>query len=174
MYVFDNLVLEVKADFIELHPGGKFNLTHNKGRDISKFFFGGYNLVNKPGVIRRPWHHSQAALDIVRGFIIGVIEGQEKVGDHDFKIANKQGVNDNTSTFTFKEVDGKAVDNLKRWYNDPKMIGRHFLVQADSYRRVKRQYTICSAIGQPVRDVLLTLAKNVCEGASEDADTKFL
>jgi len=57
------------------HPGGKFNLIHNLGRDISKFFFGGYNLVNVKKGHKRPHHHTQPALDIVKTMIVGVIEG---------------------------------------------------------------------------------------------------
>lgn len=57
LVIFDNLVLDV-GDYPAHHPGGKFNFTHNYGRDVSKFFFGGYNLVNVPGKIRRPHHHS--------------------------------------------------------------------------------------------------------------------
>mmetsp|Transcript_31372 Transcript_31372/g.38912 ORF Transcript_31372/g.38912 Transcript_31372/m.38912 type:complete len:187 (+) Transcript_31372:791-1351(+) len=72
LVVFDNLVLNIDG-YERNHPGGKFVLTHNYGRDISKFFFGGYNLVQVPGL--RPHHHSQAALDIVRGMIVGVIDG---------------------------------------------------------------------------------------------------
>ena len=41
LVIFDNLVLDLKG-YQLLHPGGKFNLMHNVGRDISKFFFGGY------------------------------------------------------------------------------------------------------------------------------------
>lgn len=44
LVIFDNLVLNLNG-YVRLHPGGKFNLTHNFGRDVSKFFFGGYNLV---------------------------------------------------------------------------------------------------------------------------------
>ena len=72
LVVFDNLVLNMNG-YERNHPGGKFVLTHNYGRDVSKFFFGGYNLVQVPGL--RPHHHSQAALDIVRTMIVGVIEG---------------------------------------------------------------------------------------------------
>ena len=60
LVVFDNLVLDIDG-YERIHPGGKFVLTHNYGRDISKFFFGGYNLVQVPGL--RPHHHSQSALD---------------------------------------------------------------------------------------------------------------
>ena len=55
-------------------------MVHNFGRDISKFFYGGYNLVNVKG--KRPHHHSQPALDIVKSMIVGVLKGQEQVADH--------------------------------------------------------------------------------------------
>lgn len=55
LVVFDNLVLNLNG-YERIHPGGKFNLIHNLGRDISKFFFGGYNLVNE--TVRRPHHHT--------------------------------------------------------------------------------------------------------------------
>jgi cytochrome b involved in lipid metabolism len=29
---------------MENHPGGKFVIEHNIGRDVSKFFYGGYSL----------------------------------------------------------------------------------------------------------------------------------
>jgi cytochrome b involved in lipid metabolism len=41
------MVLDVSR-FMEEHPGGKFSLEHNIGRDISKFFYGAYQLENLP------------------------------------------------------------------------------------------------------------------------------
>ena len=41
--MLDNLVLDV-GDYMDNHPGGKFLLEHNIGRDISKFFYGGYGI----------------------------------------------------------------------------------------------------------------------------------
>ena len=79
LVIFDNLVLDING-YERNHPGGKFNITHNYGRDISKFFFGGYNLVQVKG--QRPKHHSQAALDIVRTMVVGVIAGQEAIADN--------------------------------------------------------------------------------------------
>ena len=72
LVLFDNLVLDVE-DFANYHPGGKFNIVQNYGRDISKFFFGGYSLVNKPK--KKPYTHSQVALDIVKTMVVGVIQG---------------------------------------------------------------------------------------------------
>ena len=71
LVVFDNLVLDLNG-YERIHPGGKFNLIHNLGRDVSKFFFGGYNLVN--GENKRPHHHSQPALDIVKTLVVGVLQ----------------------------------------------------------------------------------------------------
>ena len=44
LLLFDNLVLNA-AGFEKIHPGGKFAIQQNYGRDISKFFNGGYSLV---------------------------------------------------------------------------------------------------------------------------------
>jgi cytochrome b involved in lipid metabolism len=37
------MVLDIETYMAE-HPGGKFSIEHNIGRDISKFFYGGYSL----------------------------------------------------------------------------------------------------------------------------------
>ena len=76
LVIFDNLVLNLNG-YERNHPGGKFNLTHNLGRDISKFFFGGYKLVNVPK--SSPYTHSAGALDIVKTLVVGVIKGQEHI-----------------------------------------------------------------------------------------------
>lgn len=49
LVIFDNLVIDIDG-YAKIHPGGKFNINHNLGRDISKFFFGGYQLVNVKGI----------------------------------------------------------------------------------------------------------------------------
>ena len=43
LVIFDDLVLDV-SKFQWFHPGGRFLITQNVGRDISKFFHGGYAL----------------------------------------------------------------------------------------------------------------------------------
>ena len=63
-----------------------------------------------------------------------------------------------------KTIDGMVVDNLKHWYNDPEMIGRHFLVYSKDGPRIKRQYTICSSMNKTIMNTLLDLAKTVLEG----------
>ena len=92
--------------------------------------------------------------------IVGVIQGQSKVKDEKFTITEKVYINANTATFTFSGQKGQAIDNLKSWYSDPVMIGRHFLVYSDKAARTKRQYTICSSIAPRVMKQLLSIAKD--------------
>ena len=47
--ILDDLVLDVSKYYSE-HPGGKFLIEANIGRDISKFFYGGYAMENYTGV----------------------------------------------------------------------------------------------------------------------------
>ena len=41
LFILDDLVLDL-TDYIPNHPGGAFLLQQNIGRDVSKFFYGGY------------------------------------------------------------------------------------------------------------------------------------
>lgn len=40
LILLDDLVLDVEG-YMFVHPGGKFLIENNVGRDISKFFYGG-------------------------------------------------------------------------------------------------------------------------------------
>jgi cytochrome b involved in lipid metabolism len=62
LVIIDDLVLNV-GKFKSEHPGGKFLLEHNVGRDISKYFYGGYVLENTTGL--KPVRHSNLAVKIV-------------------------------------------------------------------------------------------------------------
>lgn len=65
--LLDNLVLDV-SKFKEEHPGGRFVFSQNIGRDISKFFYGGYILENYTGL--KPHSHSGIARLTVNTLII--------------------------------------------------------------------------------------------------------
>ena len=70
MVILDDMVLDI-SKFIYLHPGGQFSLKHNIGRDISKFFHGGYSLENIKQV--KNHLHSSDARRIVNSLIIGIL-----------------------------------------------------------------------------------------------------
>lgn len=97
LVILDDLVLDVSS-FRFSHPGGKFVIDHNVGRDISKFFYGGYVLENLSGM--KPHTHTNIARCIVNRLIIGRLE--ERAKTFQARIAEKSEVNDNTFCFTLK------------------------------------------------------------------------
>ena len=48
LWILDDLVLDL-SEYQEEHPGGKFLIEYNMGRDISKFFYGGHALDGNRG-----------------------------------------------------------------------------------------------------------------------------
>ena len=82
LMILDNLVLNAHktlvpfVEYTHMHPGGRFTLEKNYGRDISKFFYGGYKLVN-PGMHKA--NHSNNALSIAESMVVGVIEDQAHI-----------------------------------------------------------------------------------------------
>jgi len=95
--------------------------------------------------------------------VIGIIEDQELVQDELFKITNKLQVNLETATFTFTSIDNQPVTNLKQWYQDPAMMGRHFLVFSVSDPTVKRHYTICSSMNPTFKHELLQMGRSILD-----------
>lgn len=71
LVLLDDLILDIRS-FKSSHPGGKFVLQHNIGRDISKFFYGGYQLENSSGL--KPYTHSNVARSIINKLVIGRLE----------------------------------------------------------------------------------------------------
>lgn len=49
------------------------------------------------------------------------------------------------------------MHNLRHFYSDLKMIGRHFVLSAESLPKHKRQYTICNAMIPDVQNYLMSL-----------------
>ena len=70
LLVCDNLLLRSNG-YEKIHPGGKFTIEKNFGRDIAKFYYGNYSLTN--GKLTRAHTHSGQANLILESMIIGVI-----------------------------------------------------------------------------------------------------
>ena len=172
LMILDNLVLNINktpiplVDYIHMHPGGRFTLEKNYGRDISKFFYGGYRLVN-PGMHKVK--HSNNALSIAESLVVGVIEDQAEIQEQPMVIMRQSKVNKDSATFIFAHKDGFQVPNFKKWYFDLGMIGRHFLVFEESAPRKKRQYTICNTMRPEIYKALLSLDHSVNSTENIDA-----
>jgi cytochrome b involved in lipid metabolism len=55
--VIDDLVVDMEKYYF-YHPGGKFVLSQNVGRDISKYFHGAFSLENMGANKVYNWYHS--------------------------------------------------------------------------------------------------------------------
>ena len=68
------MVIDV-TNYVHNHPGGQFVLQQNIGRDISKFFYGGYSLEDNMGSSpARGYTHSNYAKLVVQDLVKGVYE----------------------------------------------------------------------------------------------------
>lgn len=99
----DDLVLDVSS-FKLSHPGGKFVLDYNVGRDISKFFYGGYTLENSTGL--KPHTHSNMARCIANSLVIARLE--EKAKTFAARIVTSGEVGRNTNCFMLR-AEGPEV-----------------------------------------------------------------
>jgi cytochrome b involved in lipid metabolism len=104
--LLDNLVLDV-TNFLDEHPGGKFSLEHNIGKDVSKFFHGGYSLENLKKVNEH--RHSNDARMTVSRLIVGRLESQPSVKLMNVKNANRYAnLSGTTKTFEFSEYQNDS------------------------------------------------------------------
>ena len=73
--VLDNFVLNLKS-YYRVHPGGRFVLEKNYGRDIAKFFYGGYQLVNPKDPNHQNFHnHGAIATKICESMVLATFKG---------------------------------------------------------------------------------------------------
>ena len=94
------MVLDVTG-FAFTHPGGRHVINHNLGRDISKFFYGGYTLATSSG--EEPYKHSNIARETVNSMIIGCLHNPAISAI--CNIQDKFRINKTTSVFTLRTND---------------------------------------------------------------------
>ena len=73
LVILDDLILDI-SQFMFEHPGGTFSISHNIGKDISKFFYGGYSLENIGDKKVENHKHSEYARKIIPELITGRLE----------------------------------------------------------------------------------------------------
>lgn len=72
--VLDDMIIDVEP-FIRWHPGGKFVINEVVGTDISKYFYGGYNMEGNGGKVpSQGWAHSNYARKIVNDLAVARYE----------------------------------------------------------------------------------------------------
>lgn len=93
--ILDDMVLNVES-FRADHPGGQFLIDFHVGRDVSKFFYGGYVLENQSGM--SPYTHSNVARSIVNSLAIAKLIAQSETLQG--VISSSHVINKSTKVFT--------------------------------------------------------------------------
>jgi len=129
LVILDNLVID-GADFMGEHPGGKFLLEHCIGKDVSKYFHGGYVLEHSSGIT--PVTHSNVARIIANGLAVATFNDQYRI-------------NQSTSAFALMPREKDCLYYLPA-STDYEAFGKHFLISSLSNLRVRRHYTLCQSL----------------------------
>jgi hypothetical protein len=156
LVILDDLILDVES-YAWFHPGGRFLLEHNIGRDISKFFYGGYSLENSSGL--KSYAHSNIAKRVVNSLIIGRLIDNAPFSR--MKVYESYKVNQDTKVFVLKS--NKQVKGLKLYHKKLEAIGRHYLICNDIYPSVKRHYTITNCMKKDIYFEYIRIMKDVLE-----------
>ena len=91
-----------------LHPGGMFLLSYNVGRDISKFYYGGYQLQNK-SFVKTHHNHTALAHQVVKTLVVGILN--DKAEEFQALVDNKKTVK-HTSVHTIHFSMQKPVSGV--------------------------------------------------------------
>ena len=152
------MVLDVRK-FRSEHPGGQFLIDFHIGRDVSKFFYGGYVLENQSGMT--PYTHSNVARAIVNSMIIGKLnEPSETLEGH---ISHSYNINSTTKVFTFT-IMGDARYQAPASTNVD-TIGKHYLIRSLADPKVRRHYTVSQCMKQETYQEYLSLIKQFRDGS---------
>ena len=104
LVILDDMILDVKA-FALQHPGGVKLIEYNIGRDVSKYFYGGYAFQgnsNNPKDLTPRHTHSNKARIVANSIAIAVLEQPTRAVACKIDHAQTSRVNSSTSTLTFK------------------------------------------------------------------------
>ena len=124
------------------HPGGQFLIDFHIGRDVSKFFYGGYVLENQSGM--SPHTHSNVARSIVNSLAIAkLITPSETLQG---VISSSQVINKSTKVFTL-QITAPSEANFKvPASTSVETIGKHYLFRSLNNPNVRRHYTVSSCM----------------------------
>jgi hypothetical protein len=174
LVILDEFVLDVEK-YISWHPGGVFLLTHNIGRDISKFFHGGYSLEDNLGGQPAAGHpHSNQARIVVNKLIIAQFQKEIEVQSTICELVDKDShkINETTKVLYLKSLGGEPVPNFKNFYPGLSAVGKHFLVRNMEGKKVARHYTVCNVMRPEVYSSLIQMLKGETGTLHDNFDTK--
>ena len=139
--ILDDMVLDVTS-FRADHPGGQFLIDFHVGRDVSKFFYGGYVLENQSGM--SPYTHSNVARAIVNRIAVAKLIASSETFQG--MIKSSQNINKNTKVFSLEITGPSEVNYRVPPSTSIETIGKHYLFRSLNNPNVRRHYTVCSCM----------------------------
>lgn len=125
-------------------------MLHNIGRDVSKFFHGGYSLEDNIGASpAQGYMHSSIARQIVNDLAIAAYAPDQTVTASVCRVVEEKcvNINPNTKTIVFQTEGGETVPNFKSHFDSLRYAAKHFLIRNLSETNgIARHYTICNAM----------------------------
>ena len=73
LVLFNNFIVDVES-FMDEHPGTRFVISQNIGREIGKYFYGAYSMEEDVS----PHIHSSYAAELIKRLTIGKLEISKK------------------------------------------------------------------------------------------------
>lgn len=123
LVILDDNIIDLTM-FAYSHPGGTFLIDINVGKDVGKFFFGGYAFdqnKNIPGDKNLAHTHSNIARKIANKHIIGVIGSSlSRHGDPTVRFAIDHAkdfpLNKDITSFNFVSMDNQNLKGIQSYY----------------------------------------------------------
>jgi hypothetical protein len=163
LVTIDNLVLDL-GSFAIIHPGGKFALQRSVGRDISKYFYGGFYILGENGS-QEPHRHSLKAFGIAKRMVVARLAGQDFASEVTVaRIAKKIKDNQTTDTFCFETLDRSPDLKFSKFFEDNSVMGYHYLLSASSDPFTFRQYTVCNAMNPEFYTHIFKFVQSIIDG----------
>mmetsp|Transcript_13001 Transcript_13001/g.20161 ORF Transcript_13001/g.20161 Transcript_13001/m.20161 type:complete len:308 (-) Transcript_13001:254-1177(-) len=182
------MVLDVSR-YLDDHPGGKFSLENNIGRDVSKYFYGGYTQEPSSGMWTHT--HSSIARDVVKNLVAGRLGEEAEI--RLMKISEIERAANATGSVKTMKFSDYQVSGEYRTLHEPSLtkcslininqIAKHYLVKSTSHPSTKgqssagtfekskcgirRQYTEAFSMRKEVHEAILSLA----QGSTDQLET---
>lgn len=148
LLLLDDLVLDA-TDYAPYHPGGKFIIERTRGTDISKFFYGGYNL--EPADNGENYNHTNYGRIACNSLIIGKLNRGTDISMVRITAECDASEDKLIKTFKFESIPNKGLsEQIMRQYPIDG-TGKHYLIQEvnnGKYIGNIRHYTVSNVLAE--------------------------
>ncbi|CDW82462.1 cytochrome b5-like heme steroid binding domain containing protein [Stylonychia lemnae] len=155
LVILEEKILDLES-FLDNHPGGRNFLKINIGKDITKYFYGAFNFLNK-NLTEQRVTHSLLGHQLAGQLAIGKLENSypEEYPVQIVYISPLMG--QNTKTFVFQ---GKYTrPGIQNFRYDIKLFGQYYIIFNKKRSMQQRQFYVCNCLIPEVYEKYKNLIK---------------